>query len=39
LNYYAVLTPEALEALTAKERHQVYKMLKLKAGTSQDGSI
>jgi site-specific DNA recombinase len=39
LDYYAALTPEALDALTAEERHQLYKILKLKASAGQDGSV
>jgi len=39
LDYYAALTPEALDAHTAEERHQLYKMLKLKASASQNGSV
>ncbi len=39
LDYYAALTSEALDALTAEERHQLYKKLRLRADASQDGSV
>src|SRR5829696_515550 len=39
LDYYAALTPEALDALTSEERHQLYKILKLRASANQDGSV
>jgi len=39
LDYYAGMTPAALEALTPEERHQVYKMLRLAVEISPDGSL
>src|SRR5215208_5513235 len=39
LEYYARMSPEALDALTPDERHQVYKMLRLTVEASADGSL
>jgi site-specific DNA recombinase len=39
LEYYARMTPAALDALSPEERHQVYKMLKLAIEISPDGSL
>jgi hypothetical protein len=39
LDHYAALAPEALDFLTSEERHQLYKMLRLRADASQDGSV
>jgi hypothetical protein len=33
------MVPEALDALEPEERHQVYKMLKLRVAVGTDGSI
>jgi chromosome segregation ATPase len=40
LDSLAEVTPEALDALTADERHQLYRLLRLKVTTSlEDGSL
>ena len=39
LDYYAALAPEVLDSLTPEERHQLYKILRLKACVNQDGSV
>jgi site-specific DNA recombinase len=39
LEYYARMTPAALDALSPEERHQVYKMLRLAVEISPDGSL
>jgi site-specific DNA recombinase len=39
LESYARMVPEELDRLTAEERHQVYKMLRLKVVTNPDGSL
>jgi len=39
LRQYAYVTPEALDALVSEERHQFYKMLRLKATAHVDGPI
>jgi hypothetical protein len=39
LEHYATMVPEALEELTAEERHQVYKMLRLKVYIHPDGDL
>jgi hypothetical protein len=39
LKRYASLVPEALEALNAEERHQLYKMLRLRVTTRDDGTL
>ena len=39
LRSYAGLVPEVLDALLPEERHQVYKMLRLKVLTSPDGGL
>ncbi|MGI8540047.1 MAG: recombinase family protein [Rubrobacteraceae bacterium] len=39
LDYYAEMTPEALDSLTHEERHQFYKMLRLQVLVSKDGSL
>jgi hypothetical protein len=36
LEHYAVMVPEALEDLTSEERHDIYKMLRLKVIVSAD---
>ena len=36
---YARMTPEALDNLTSEERHQVYKMLRLKVVVYADGCL
>src|SRR5215207_3463910 len=38
LREYARRTPEALNSLTSEQRHQVYKMLRLKVVVNEDGS-
>ncbi|HEV2094720.1 MAG TPA: recombinase family protein [Rubrobacter sp.] len=39
LEHYASMAPEALDSLTAEERHQVYKMLRLKVIAHLDGAM
>jgi site-specific DNA recombinase len=39
LEYYARMTPAALDALTPEERHQVYKMLRITVEVCADGSL
>ncbi len=39
LDDYAGMLPEALDALDAPERHQVYKMLRIEALIASDGSL
>jgi len=39
LGHYAGLVPEALDGLDATERHQAYKMLRVEAAVSTDGSL
>jgi hypothetical protein len=39
LESYASITPDALDALSPEERHQVYKMLRLTVEISADGSL
>jgi site-specific DNA recombinase len=39
LESYALRTPEALDTLTPEERHQVYKMLRLKVVANADGTL
>jgi hypothetical protein len=39
LEHYATMVPEALEELTAEERHQVYKMLRLEVYIHPDGDL
>ena len=39
LENYAALAPEALNSLTPEERHQLYKMLKLRVDISLDRSL
>ena len=39
LEHYATMVPEALEELTAEERHQVYKMLRLEVFINPDGDL
>jgi hypothetical protein len=39
LEHYAKMVPEALEKLSAEERHQVYKMLRLEVYIHPDGDL
>jgi site-specific DNA recombinase len=39
LEYYANMTPAALDALEPEERHQVYKMLRITVEVCADGSL
>lgn len=39
LRNYARMAPEVLEALTPEERHQFYKMLRLRVTAYSDGSL
>jgi site-specific DNA recombinase len=39
LEFYARMVPEALDALEPEERHQVYKMLRLRVAMGTDGGI
>ena len=39
LNTYAGLAPEALASLDPEERHQLYKMLRLKVAVNLDGTL
>ncbi len=39
LRSYAAMTPAALDTLTSEERHQVYKMLRLKVMVHLDGAL
>jgi site-specific DNA recombinase len=39
LGSYARMVPEELDLLTPEERHRVYKMLRLRVATYQDGTI
>ncbi|HKZ26970.1 MAG TPA: hypothetical protein VJ086_03645, partial [Rubrobacteraceae bacterium] len=39
LDRYASLVPEALDALEAEERHQLYKMLRMKLITRTEGVL
>ena len=39
LEYYATLAPEALDSLAPEERHQLYKMLRLKVVARLDETI
>jgi site-specific DNA recombinase len=39
LEHYAALTPEALNSLTSEERHQLYRMLRLRVIAHLDGTI
>jgi hypothetical protein len=39
LEYYASLAPEALDSLTSEERHQLYKMLRLKVWVAKSGDL
>jgi site-specific DNA recombinase len=39
LEHYAGMTPAALDALEAEERHQVYKMLRITVEVCADGSL
>lgn len=39
LEHYARMTPEALDNLTREERHQFYKMLRLKVIAETNGDI
>ncbi len=39
LESYAGMAPEALSSLTAEERHQVYKMLRVRVTVHMDGTL
>ena len=39
LKHYAWMVPETLDNLTSEERHSIYRMLRLKAVVSADGSV
>ena len=39
LEHYAGMVPQALDDLTSEERHDVYKMMRLKVLVSADGSV
>ena len=39
LNSYAMMAPEALEALSAEERHRLYRMLRLRVVVNPDRSL
>jgi G:T/U-mismatch repair DNA glycosylase len=39
LDHYAALAPEALDFLTSEERHQLYKMLRLKVLVVKSGDL
>lgn len=39
LEHYAALAPEALDSLTSEERHQLYKMLRLKVFVAKCGDL
>ena len=39
LEHYARIAPEALDSLTPKERHQLYKMLRLEVLVRPDSSL
>jgi site-specific DNA recombinase len=39
LSHYAALAPEALDSLTSEERHQLYKMLRLKVWVAKSGDL
>ncbi len=39
LDDYAGMLPEAIDGLDAPERHRVYKMLRVEAAVSTDGSL
>jgi hypothetical protein len=39
LEHYAALAPEALDSLTSEERHQLYKMLRLKVWVYKSGEL
>ena len=39
LEFYAGMTPGALESLTPEERYQVYKMLKVRVVAHVDGAL
>jgi hypothetical protein len=39
LAHYAAMAPEALDSLTSQERHQVYKMLRLKVIAHLGGDV
>ena len=39
LDHYAAMAPEALNSLTPEERHQVYKMLRLKVIAHLSGDV
>jgi hypothetical protein len=39
LDEYALMAPEALDALTPEERHQVYEMLRIREVVRIDGTL
>jgi hypothetical protein len=39
LDYYAAVAPERLDSLTSEERHQLYKMLRLKVWVDKSGDL
>jgi hypothetical protein len=39
VEHYAGLVPEALDALSAEERHRVYRLLRLRVMVNRDGSV
>jgi hypothetical protein len=39
LEHYTALAPEALDSLTTEERHQLYKMLRLKVFVAKSGDL
>ena len=39
LKHFAWMVPETLDNLTSEERHSIYRMLRLKAVVSADGSV
>ena len=39
LEHYTALAPEALDTLTSEERHQLYKMLRLKVFMEKSGDL
>ena len=39
MEHYAGLVPEALDDLTGEEKHQVYRMIRLRVTIRQDGGL
>ena len=39
LKHYAGMVPEALDSLTSEERHEVYRMMRLKVLIPSDGPV